>query len=70
LYNNNFAFRERDFNTGLAAFHKYAHGEAYWTWKFSGNATVDGQGTKADYWNYEYFVNHAYFHPDTEASYC
>lgn len=70
LYNNSFALRERDFNSGLAAFHKYTQGEAYWTWKFYGNATVDGQGTQADYWNYEYFMDQGYFHPESEASYC
>jgi aryl-phospho-beta-D-glucosidase BglC (GH1 family) len=70
-YNNSFALRERNLNLGLAAFHKYAHGASYWTWKFSGNATVDGQGTQADYWNYEAFVDRGYVHPNaSDLAYC
>ncbi|KAF3391286.1 putative glucan 1,3-beta-glucosidase A [Penicillium rolfsii] len=61
--NNSFALRERNLNVGLAAFHKYSHGSAYWTWKFSGDAKVDGQGTQADYWNYKDFVDRGYVHP-------
>lgn len=64
LSNNSLALRERNLNVGLAAFHAYAHDAAYWIWKFSGNATVDGQGTQADYWNYEYVVDQGYFQPD------
>ncbi|KAJ5777261.1 hypothetical protein N7520_000507 [Penicillium odoratum] len=48
-YNNTFASRERNLNYGLDTFHRYSHGFSYWTWKFSGNATIDGQGTQADY---------------------
>ncbi|KAJ5664655.1 hypothetical protein N7462_011468 [Penicillium macrosclerotiorum] len=71
LYNNSFDLRERNLNVGLTAFHKYSHGAAYWTWKFFGNATVDGQGTQADYWNYKYFTNQGYVHPDaTYLDYC
>lgn len=64
VYNNSFALRERNLNVGLAAFYKYSHGGSYWTWKFSGNATVDGQGTQADYWNYKGFADSGYIHPD------
>ncbi|KAJ5085493.1 hypothetical protein N7532_010264 [Penicillium argentinense] len=63
LYNNSFVLRERNINVGLAAFHKYAHGSSYWTWKFSGNATVGGEGTQTDYWNYEEYVNRGFVHP-------
>lgn len=71
LYNNSFALREHNLNVGLAAFHQYAHGASYWTWKFTGNATVDGQGTQADYWNYEFFADQRYFHPDaSDVEYC
>ena len=66
LYNNSFALRERNLNVGLGAFHKFAHGSSYWTWKFSGNATVDGQGTKADYWNFEEYVDQGYVHPNVK----
>lgn len=65
LYNNSFALRERNLNYGLSAFLKYSHGSSYWTWKFSGNATVDGQGTQADYWSYEALIDRGYFHPNT-----
>lgn len=64
VYNNSFALRELNLNAGLAAFHKYSHGSSYWTWKFSGNATVDGQGTQADYWNYKGFADNGYVHPE------
>ncbi|KAE8337235.1 hypothetical protein BDV24DRAFT_103921 [Aspergillus arachidicola] len=70
LYQNSFALRERNVNAGLDAMYKYSQGSCYWTAKFSGNATVNGQGTQADYWNFEYFIDHGYidltrFH-DTE----
>lgn len=70
LNSNSLALREQNFNFGLAAFHNYTQGEAYWTWKFLGNTTVDGQGTQADYWNYEYFVDQGYFHPESASSFC
>jgi hypothetical protein len=54
--NNTFAERPVLLNTGLYAFAKYAHGSTYWTAKFTGNGTVDGQGTQKDYWNYETFI--------------
>lgn len=57
---NTFASRAMIFETGLAAWKKYTRGSAYWTTKFFGNATVDGQGTQADYWNYETFINLGY----------
>ncbi|OGM44138.1 beta-1 [Aspergillus bombycis] len=60
LYQNSFALRERNVNAGLDAMYKYSQGSCYWTAKFSGNATVNGQGTQADYWNFEYFVDHGY----------
>ncbi|KAJ5476714.1 hypothetical protein N7475_002443 [Penicillium sp. IBT 31633x] len=62
-YNNSLALREQNLNVGLYAFYEYAQGASYWTWKFSGNATVDGQGTQADYWNYEAFVDEGWIHP-------
>ncbi|OJJ38650.1 hypothetical protein ASPWEDRAFT_48851 [Aspergillus wentii DTO 134E9] len=55
--NNTFALRSRNVNTGIQAFHNYAQGSSYWTAKFSGNATVNGQGTQADYWSYPYLVS-------------
>lgn len=64
LSDNSLALRERNLNVGLAAFHAYVHAASYWIWKFSGNATVVGQGTQADYWNYEHFVDQGYFQPD------
>jgi hypothetical protein len=51
---------ERNLKVGLVVFYEYSYGGAYWTWKFSGNATVDRQGTQADYWNYEGFVDRGY----------
>nr|BAG70961.1 endo-beta-1,3-glucanase [Penicillium multicolor] len=57
---NNFASRAKILETGLAAWKKYTRGSAYWTTKFTGNATVDGEGTQADYWNYETFINLGY----------
>ncbi|KAJ5627994.1 hypothetical protein N7490_010222 [Penicillium lividum] len=64
-YNNTYSLRERNLNYGFAAFYKYSHGASYWTLKFTGNATVDGQGTQADYWNYETLGGLGYFHPNT-----
>lgn len=62
LHNNTHALRAQNLNYGLKAFHHYGQGSSYWTWKFNGNATIEGQGTQGDYWNYEYFVDNEYLH--------
>lgn len=67
---NLFSTREKNLNTGLYAFAKYDHGSAYWTAKFSGNASVAGQGTQADYWSFENFINLGYVDPASGAQYC
>lgn len=61
-YNNTYSLRAQNLNYGLKAFHHYSQGSAYWTWKFNGNEKVEGQGTKGDYWNYEYFFDNDYLH--------
>jgi aryl-phospho-beta-D-glucosidase BglC (GH1 family) len=63
LYNNSFALRERNLNVALAAYHKFAHGSSYWTWKFTGNTTVGGEGVTGDYWNFEEYADRGYYHP-------
>ncbi|KAL4996218.1 putative cellulase [Aspergillus recurvatus] len=55
-FNNTLAGRKRALNTGLYAFAAHTRGSSYWTAKFLGNATVDGEGTQADYWNYLAFA--------------
>lgn len=67
---NLFSTRAKNLNTGLYAFAKYTRGSAYWTAKFSGNATVVGQGTQADYWSYENFISLGYVNPASGAQYC
>lgn len=59
-YNNSLALRERNFNAGVEAFRRHAQGSTFWTAKFSSNVTVDGQGTKEDYWNFEAFIDRDY----------
>ncbi|PKS08071.1 hypothetical protein jhhlp_006683 [Lomentospora prolificans] len=54
--NNTFASRATNLNTGIKAWEKYAQGSAYWTFRFSGNVSVDGEGVQGDYWSYESFV--------------
>lgn len=67
---NTFASRKKILQTGLTAWKKYTRGSSYWTAKFSGNATVDGQGTQADYWNYETFISLGYTSPSTDVVAC
>lgn len=67
---NTLASREKNLQTGLVAWKQHAQGSAYWTAKFSGNATVSGQGTQQDYWNYETFVKLGYTKSSTEAAQC
>lgn len=67
---NTFAGRQKALNTGLYAFSQYTRGSAYWTAKFSGNASVDGEGTQADYWNYFYFANNGLIDPSQGAGVC
>ena len=70
VYNNLFSTRAKNLNTGLYAFGKYEHGSAYWTAKFSGNVSVDGQGVQGDYWNYETFISLGYVNAAAGAAYC
>ncbi|KAL4767081.1 hypothetical protein BDW60DRAFT_212320 [Aspergillus nidulans var. acristatus] len=67
---NTFEGRQKALNTGLSAFSQYARGSAYWTAKFSGNATVDGEGTQAEYWNYLYFMDNNLINPTQGAGVC
>jgi hypothetical protein len=67
---NTFASRAKNLNTGLYAFNKYTAGNAYWTAKFFGNATVDGQGVQADYWNYLGFAKLGLINPSSGAAFC
>ncbi|KAE8147921.1 glycoside hydrolase superfamily [Aspergillus avenaceus] len=59
-YNNSFALRERNVNAGLDAMYKYMQGSCYWAAKFTGNASVDGQGTQSDYWSFQTFIDEGY----------
>ncbi|KAJ5928717.1 cellulase [Penicillium verhagenii] len=67
---NTLASRAKILETGLAAWKKYTRGSAYWTAKFTGNATVDGEGTQADYWNYETFIDLGYTNSESAAVSC
>lgn len=67
---NSLASRARILETGLGAWKKYTRGSAYWTTKFLGNATVDGEGTQADYWNYETFISLGYTKSTSAAVLC
>lgn len=67
---NTFSSRAKNLNTGLYAFSKYTAGSAYWTAKFFGNATVDGQGVQADYWNYLGLAKLGLINPSSGAAFC
>jgi aryl-phospho-beta-D-glucosidase BglC (GH1 family) len=67
---NTYSSREESLQTGLAAWKKYTRGSSYWTAKFSGNATVNGQGTQADYWSYENFIQLGYTGSSSQAVAC
>jgi aryl-phospho-beta-D-glucosidase BglC (GH1 family) len=58
--NNSFVLRERNINAGLDALYTYSQGSCYWTAKFSGNATVKGQGSQRDYWNFGFYIDQGY----------
>ncbi|OQE18753.1 hypothetical protein PENSTE_c017G10260 [Penicillium steckii] len=67
---NTLSSRAKTLQTGLVAWKKYTRGSAYWTTKFNGNDTVDGEGTQADYWNYETFIDLGYTKSTSEAVSC
>ncbi|KAF7557943.1 hypothetical protein G7Z17_g306 [Cylindrodendrum hubeiense] len=62
---NTFSSRAVNLNTGLKTWARYARGSAYWTYKFSGNVQVDGEGVQGDYWSYEKFINMGIINPST-----
>ncbi|KAK4032250.1 glycoside hydrolase superfamily [Parachaetomium inaequale] len=61
--NNTFASRAANLNTGLRAWEKYTRGSAYWTYRFFGNVSVDGEGVQGDYWSYETFIEQGVIDP-------
>lgn len=67
---NTFSSRKKNLQTGIAAWKKYTRGSSYWTAKFFGNATVSGEGTQADYWNYDTFVRLGYTSSSANAVTC
>lgn len=67
---NTFSSRAKNLNTGLYAFNKYTAGSAYWAAKFAGNATVNGQGTQSDYWNYLGLAELNLISPSSGAAFC
>ena len=67
---NNFANRRKNLNAGLYAWNKYEQGSCYWTAKFTGNTSVEGEGTQADYWDFEKFIDLGYVNPAQGAAYC
>ncbi|KAL4788824.1 putative cellulase [Aspergillus venezuelensis] len=69
-FDNTLAGRGRALNTGLYAFAAHTRGSAYWTAKFFGNNTVDGEGTQADYWNYLAFADQGMINPSEAMEEC
>ncbi|KAE8148115.1 glycoside hydrolase superfamily [Aspergillus avenaceus] len=68
--NNTLDGRQGALNTGIYAFAEASQGSAYWTAKFSGNATVDGEGTQADYWDYMTWIDNDMINPEEGAGVC
>ncbi|RGP66750.1 glucan 1,3-beta-glucosidase a [Fusarium sporotrichioides] len=60
---NTFTSRARNLNTGLKTWSTFTQGSAYWTYKFFGDAPVDGEGTQGDYWNYSDFIEWGIINP-------
>lgn len=70
LTNNKFANREKNLNAGLYAYNKYTQGNAYWTAKFFGNISVEGEGTQSNYWNYLDFIDMGFMKSNQTQQYC
>ncbi|CEN62160.1 hypothetical protein ASPCAL08799 [Aspergillus calidoustus] len=60
-HNNSFALRERNLKVGLEAWEEYTQGSCYWTAKFEGKGTIDGEGRQRDYWSFERFIEEGFF---------
>jgi aryl-phospho-beta-D-glucosidase BglC (GH1 family) len=58
--NNTYASRRAIFKHGLDTWVEHTRGSAYWNVKYSGNARVEGEGTKAEYWDFRQFVDSGY----------
>ncbi|KAL4868124.1 hypothetical protein BDV12DRAFT_209354 [Aspergillus spectabilis] len=55
-FNNSLQARERNLRAGLKIWREFGMGSAYWTARFEGNTTVDGEGSQKDYWSFERFA--------------
>ncbi|KAL3448788.1 glycoside hydrolase superfamily [Aspergillus insuetus] len=42
------------------AWEEYTQGSCYWTAKFEGNGTIDGEGSQRDYWSFERFIEEGF----------
>jgi aryl-phospho-beta-D-glucosidase BglC (GH1 family) len=58
--NNTYASRRGIFKHGLATWARYTRGSAYWNVKYSGNGEVEGEGTQAEYWDFQQFMDSGY----------
>lgn len=58
--NNSYASRRAVFKHGLATWAESTRGSAYWNVKYSGNGKVEGEGTQAEYWDFQQFMNSGY----------
>jgi hypothetical protein len=68
--NNRLENRAKNVNTGLYAYNKYTQGSSYWTAKFLGNVSAEGEGAQRDYWNYESFIDMGIINPKQGKKYC
>ncbi|KAK6083951.1 hypothetical protein SCUP515_01647 [Seiridium cupressi] len=70
LYNNTLDGRKTIFDTQRYAWQKCVAGGAFWTAVSYSVATVDGEGTKRDYWSYIDLINEAVITIVANSGYC
>ncbi|KAI1864096.1 uncharacterized protein JN550_009116 [Neoarthrinium moseri] len=70
LYNNTLASRAEIINAGLFAWGKYTQGSSFWTGRFTGNTSVNGEGTQADYWSLEALIKSNLIQSLVNSDYC
>ncbi|KAH7386035.1 putative glucan 1,3-beta-glucosidase precursor [Pyrenochaeta sp. MPI-SDFR-AT-0127] len=56
-FNNLLKNRKELYETGRDAFNKYTQGNIYWSGRVDSDTSVDGEGTKRDYWSFLDMIN-------------
>jgi glucan 1,3-beta-glucosidase len=69
-YNNTLANRKTLFDTQRYAWSQYVSGGSFWNIRNKNTASVDGEGSVGNYWDYMSLIDAGVITPQTDSAYC